>query len=417
MRKFFLANTNIQGKGGIVAAPDTSTPGGSYYYHWMRDGALTMRCLQETNPGSFSDVETTVKSYAQWVLHNQAEKDPNGIDVRTEPKFELPNGEVFTGGWCRPQNDGPGLRATALIIAAESLIANGETNYVKEFLWTGNSASYNGGAIKFDLDYVVDNYASNTCDLWEEIRDADLFWNRFTMKKAMIVGAAFATKMGDSSSASRYTKAMQAINSTIYSKHFNGAFVQECGSRTRDSAVIVGFNDGFDELDSMFAPTSYEVAMTVASYNTMFCNEYKVNQDDTAKAIPGVLYGRYQGDNYAGGNPWVLSTAALASLFYRGASYILAHGVPNSATMAVWQKAFNSVNALPTDRTALANVFAAQGDGVLLRLRNHVSSKGFHLDEQIDRNTGVQVSAEDLTWSYAEVLNAMHLRGKFLLKK
>jgi hypothetical protein len=43
------------------------------------------------------------------------------------------------------------------------------------------------------------------------------------------------------------------------SSHFNGGFVQETGSRTRDSAVIVGFNDGFDPIDYMFAPTSYEV--------------------------------------------------------------------------------------------------------------------------------------------------------------
>jgi len=110
MRKFFTANINIQGKGGIVAAPDYNTPGGSYYYHWMRDGALTMRCFQETNPSDFASIESTVKTYIQWVLHNQNEADPNGIDVRTEPKFELPNGEVFSAAWCRPQNDGPGLR-------------------------------------------------------------------------------------------------------------------------------------------------------------------------------------------------------------------------------------------------------------------------------------------------------------------
>jgi glucoamylase len=110
MRNYFLANINIDGKGGIVAAPDTDTPGGSYYYHWMRDGALSMRCLQDTNPGSFSDIEATVKSYIQWVLHVQSEADPNGQDVRTEPKFMLPNGEVVTAAWCRPQNDGPGLR-------------------------------------------------------------------------------------------------------------------------------------------------------------------------------------------------------------------------------------------------------------------------------------------------------------------
>ena len=27
--------------GAVVAAPDYNTPGGSYYYHWERDGALS----------------------------------------------------------------------------------------------------------------------------------------------------------------------------------------------------------------------------------------------------------------------------------------------------------------------------------------------------------------------------------------
>ena len=35
-RKFFMANINIDGNGGVVAAPDQSTPGGSYYYHWKK---------------------------------------------------------------------------------------------------------------------------------------------------------------------------------------------------------------------------------------------------------------------------------------------------------------------------------------------------------------------------------------------
>lgn len=43
MRNLFLKNINIDGKGGVVAAPDYDTPGGSYYFHWMRDAALTMR--------------------------------------------------------------------------------------------------------------------------------------------------------------------------------------------------------------------------------------------------------------------------------------------------------------------------------------------------------------------------------------
>ena len=192
--------------------------------------------------------------------------------------------------------------------------------------------------------------------------------------------------------------------------------MQECAARTRDAAVIVGFNDGFDESDNLFAPTSSEVALTVSSYNTMFCSEYAINSADTSKATPGVLYGRYQGDTYAGGNPWVLSTGALAGLFYRGAAYISANGIPSATAMSQWKTAFNSPSDLPTSASDLAAVFAAQGDGVLLRLRTHVTANNFHLDEQIDRNSGVQMSAEDLTWSYAEVLNAMHYRDVYLSK-
>ena len=134
---------------------------------------------------------------------------------------------------------------------------------------------------------------------------------------------------------------------------------------------------------------------------------YAINTQDTSGGVPGVLYGRYQGDTYAGGNPWVLSTGALAGLLYRGASYILKHGAPSSQALGVWKTAFNSPSDLPTSSAALAQVFAAQGDGVLQRLRNHVQADGFHLDEQIDRNTGQQMSASDLTWSVSKCDNDM----------
>ena len=49
MYSLFDVNININGLGGVVAAPDHSTPGGDYYYHWMRDAALTMRTYMELN--------------------------------------------------------------------------------------------------------------------------------------------------------------------------------------------------------------------------------------------------------------------------------------------------------------------------------------------------------------------------------
>jgi glucoamylase len=134
MKTQFEANINIQGKGGVVASPDPSTPGGSYYYHWERDGALSMRAYAEMNDYNLDVIKTKMQAYIGWVVHIQSEYDPNGVDVRIEPKFNLPDGSPYTGGWCRPQNDAPGLRATTLIYYANAMLDSGNQdniNYVK----------------------------------------------------------------------------------------------------------------------------------------------------------------------------------------------------------------------------------------------------------------------------------------------
>lgn len=87
MMSNFLANINIGGKGGVVASPDRNTPGGSYYYHWMRDAGLTMRVYQELYDHNMSKIESTMKSYINFVLKTQSENNPYPKDVRVNPKF------------------------------------------------------------------------------------------------------------------------------------------------------------------------------------------------------------------------------------------------------------------------------------------------------------------------------------------
>ena len=165
MMNYFLTNINIEGKGGVAAAPDKNTPGGSYYYHWMRDAGLTMRVYQELNDNNLSVVSKALKAYTEFVLRVQDERNPYESDVRINPKFELPNGEVYVGGWCRPQTDGPGLTSAALIIFANNIMDKEGDSFVKENLWT--SGAKHGGAIKYDLDWIVNNWQSSGCDLWE----------------------------------------------------------------------------------------------------------------------------------------------------------------------------------------------------------------------------------------------------------
>lgn len=108
-----MKNLNIQGTGAVVAAPDHNTPGGSYFFHWMRDGALSMDVFMDLNDMAYAKIKDNMTAYQGWVKLTQSQHDDNN-DVRIEPKFEIPSGKPYTGGWCRPQTDGPGLRARTL---------------------------------------------------------------------------------------------------------------------------------------------------------------------------------------------------------------------------------------------------------------------------------------------------------------
>lgn len=261
-----------------------------------------------------------------------------------------------------------------------------------------------------DLDWLAGNWSSQGCDLWEEIRSDDFFWNRFTARAALTKGAAFATAKGDSARASTYQAAAKAAEATL-DAHYDSGFVFEEQSRKKDAAVITAFNDGYLG-DGVFGPASKEVAGTISTLNTLFCTEYAINQADTKAGIPGILYGRYAGDNYAGGNPWILLTAALAQLLYRGAEEVHMGAAMDTAAYSIWAELLNLPDTF--DAATTAQAMAGAGDGVMERLHHHVQAGGFHLNEQIDRNSGTPMAAKDLTWSYATMLKAVHARKQYV---
>jgi glucoamylase len=268
MYQFFDANINIQGYGGVVAAPDPNTPGGSYYYHWMRDAALTMRTYMEINNFQLSAVETKMKAYVGWVSRVQKLTDPNGFDIRINPKFELPNGGPYVGGWCRPQTDGPGLRSAALMMFAELLMNNSQASYAQSTVIP---------LVKNDLEWVLVNWNSNGCDLWEEVRSSDFFWNRAGYVYALNMCEQLFNKIGDSSFAARCSSTKSAISATL-SGHWTGSFVTESDNRQKDTAVIHAFSS-FD----VYSLTDDKVAKTIKTLAMTFCSEYSINQQDTKK--------------------------------------------------------------------------------------------------------------------------------------
>jgi len=61
-----------------------------------------MMGFMEINGLSYDKVHTEMEAYEGWVQHVQHVSDPNNIDVRVEPKFEIDSMTPYTGGWCRP---------------------------------------------------------------------------------------------------------------------------------------------------------------------------------------------------------------------------------------------------------------------------------------------------------------------------
>jgi glucoamylase len=123
------------------------------------------------------------------------------------------------------------------------------------------------------------------------------------------------------------------------------------------------------------------------------------------------LIGRYPGDSYAGGNPWQLLTAVYAKAFYQGASVLMqSNGFSKENDRKAWFELLKLPESAPIDEQIKGMIQA--GDAVMYRLYQHVKGDNGHIAEQIDRNSGVQKSANDLTWSYANLLSAMKEREK-----
>mmetsp|Transcript_43627 Transcript_43627/g.61314 ORF Transcript_43627/g.61314 Transcript_43627/m.61314 type:complete len:548 (+) Transcript_43627:16-1659(+) len=403
MMTFFLDNIDVENCGAVAASPDKSI---GYYFNWMRDAALSMRTLMIVNNDT-DLVNSKMQQYVSWVLNIQNKNDDN-VDVRVEPKFDIPSGDPYSGGWCRPQTDGPGIRGGTLALYSLYLLNNSGDTFVKQYLWTGSQSIYNGGAVKYDLDWVAQNWESNGCDLWEEVQSDDFFWNRYNFRYGLTVGAMVAEKMGDSDTATLYQNTANSIKETLLA-HYNGQFVYESTNRPKDAAVINAFNNGYLD-DGFFAPTDESVSGTINVLNDLFNGMFPLNGYDTEKGLPGIFYGRYEGDIYQGGNPWILTTAALAQLYYAGAITTLKEkSLPSEASM----KNFRAILNLPDEDltyTEFAQAVVQAGDDVLYRIKYHVNPYGLHLAEQLDKVNGIEVSAPDLTWSYACVLKAMHYR-------
>ena len=54
-----------------MAAPDDATPGGSYYYHWMRDAGLSIKAWMDINDNDYNAVKDVLEPYLGTIMDCQ----------------------------------------------------------------------------------------------------------------------------------------------------------------------------------------------------------------------------------------------------------------------------------------------------------------------------------------------------------
>ena len=387
-----LANVSPAGTapGVVVASPERVSP--NYYYHWVRDAALTMNTVVELYARASSTqlrdaLRNRLVDYARFSRQNQTTVTIAGMG---EPKFNV-DGSAFMGSWCRPQTDGPALRALTLSRFANLLLDQGDGGFVHNELYDG--AIPTSSVVKADLEFVAHHWRETSCDIWEEV-SGDHFYTKLVQRRSLIEGAALASRLGDPGAASFYLSQAEALKASIL-EHWDagrGVFVPTLNwkggigykSSGLDGQVILGIlhSGGFAFSDARVLGTMHAIAQSFAAL-------YPINR---VSGAPGVGIGRYPEDVYdgakfEGGNPWVLITAAFANGYYRASAELTALGKTSEA-----RQAFDL------------------GDSYLKRIQYHANPDG-SLSEQFDRNSGFMVSARDLTWSHVELLQAVWARA------
>jgi glucoamylase len=375
--------------GAVIAARTRKDP--NYYYHWVRDAGIVFDAvLAKPEPVDFKKSREYAK-FSKFIQERPAKGEATtGLG---EPKFEV-DGSPYVDGWGRPQNDGPALRVVSLIPLVHERLAAGDHNYVRDYLYRAEIPA--NTVLKRDLEYISHHWRDSNFDIWEEVK-GDHFYTRMVQLRALNEGASLARELGDPAAAAWYSAQAAAIRQTLpqFWDAGRGYFVATLNrtggldykSSNLDSAVILALLHG-KAAQNFISFSDPRVWSTVEKLAETFKQIYPVNQ---VSGRPGVAIGRYPEDRYGGahfngGNPWPLTTLALAEVAYEAAAELAAKG----------------------DLT-LARNRAAFADEMVLRVKLHGHSDG-SLNEQIDRDTGYMTSVADLTWNYAAVLTTARAR-------
>ncbi|HEY7608158.1 MAG TPA: glycoside hydrolase family 15 protein [Alphaproteobacteria bacterium] len=390
-------------RGSILASPTTALGDApDYFFHWLRDAAAVMeamRLLASRAPDPaiwierfedcvrFSldlgrlcgegflrngDFRSKIQpDYLKYVRDDSDIAAVTGERVLDETRFNA-DGTLDFIRWPRPQHDGAALEAlVAMRLGRDARSLRPELRTLLAEL------------IRRDLDYAATRLDAPCYDIWEEELGLH-YYPRLVQRTALEAGADWIVAEGDGARADRFRAAAQRLEPAL-----DGFWsAEEKFYRSRLSPPEAPNPKGLDmsvilaALHAGRARGAHSVGdermrATLARIERHFASVYPLNRGRAAT----FAFGRYPGDRYYDGSAWYLCSFAVAEFAYRRA-------------------------ALSRDPDEIA-----RGDAVLDAVRAYVPDSG-ELSEQFHPETGAQLSARNLTWSYAAFITAWHARAE-----
>jgi len=411
------SQVNGASSGIVVASPSTQDP--NYFYTWTRDSALTFKVLTDAyiqgNGGLGSHIQEYILAQAKLqTVDNLSGTFASGAGLG-EPKY-YSNLTAFEGTWGRPQRDGPALRASAMIAYSKAIMAASGDNHamVRDVVWP---------IVSNDLNYVAQYWNQTGFDLWEEVNGSS-FFTTAVQYRALVEGSNFAQTVNKTCDGCT----SQGPNALCFLQdYWNGTSIISNinlqGNKQRsglDCNSILTTIHMYDPeggcTDSTFQPcSSRALSNHKAVVDSFRGNLYPINSN----LAPGqaAAVGRYAEDVYYGGNPWFLCTMAAAEQLY---SAMHQWSTTGSITVDNVNSGFfndlvsntakgNHASNSP-DFAKLTTAVRNYADGFVAIAQKHADNNGA-LSEQFSRDNGLELSARDLTWSYASFLTMESARN------
>lgn len=432
--------------GVVFASPSKNKP--DYFYHWIRDGAITINTLINT----YLDIDRertleTVLHYVNASLDLQHKSNPSGpaddplFRNLGEPKYHVDN-SAYELVWGRPQNDGPPLRAIALLNFLNQ-VDDGET---EKYNWIFDEV------IALDLKFVLYNWHIPTYDLWEEVR-AYHFFTSMVQLKALVEGKRYllTSEAKGVKLSKQLTILLKDIETCIdkiedfiidansgFINHEKGYIVETPSILDErsglDIAVIMAstltHDDSIKDMNTVYDSFLFDIddPFILNHFNELIERMavlYPINHNRLNTNM-GVAIGRYPEDIYDGidiseGNPWFISTLTSAELIYKLVNKMYHDEKPlliDPISNKFWTKFFefgnmkDSLILIPYNTLAfnqtLYTIFK-YGDSFLSKVNEHVSNDG-SMSEQFNKYHGYNQGAPNLTWSYGTFSNALRWR-------